>query len=133
MQSRNQRDLHIFDCDGVILNSNNLKVTALRSSFEYIAAPSKFVDWATDEFRMNFGRTRAKHFEVFSRYAEIQGVPVDKKDIYVSMKRYSENVVKLYKDCDVIFETNEYIKKLPCSSLIFVVSASDQAELRSFY
>lgn len=131
MPSRNQSDLHIFDCDGVILNSNNLKVTALRSSLEFIAAPSSFIDWATHEFRTNFGRTRAKHFEIFLRYAEIQGVLMDQKDMNVSMQRYSENVVTLYKDCHVISETNKYIEKLPGSSLIFVVSASDQAELRS--
>ncbi len=131
MQYRRQSDLHIFDCDGVILNSNNLKIAALQSSLEFIEAPSSFIDWATHEFRTNFGRTRAKHFETFLRYAESKGILMDQEDINVSMQRYSENVVKLYKDCDVISETNDYIKKLPLSSLIFVVSASDQAELRS--
>jgi phosphoglycolate phosphatase-like HAD superfamily hydrolase len=131
MLSSNQSDLHIFDCDGVILDSNNLKVTALRSSLEFIEAPSTFIDWATHEFSKNFGRTRDKHFETFLRYAETQNLLLDKKDMNVSMQCYSENVVNLYKDCDVINETDQYIKKLPSSSLIYVVSASSQSELRS--
>ncbi len=52
------RPLHIFDCDGVILNSNSLKISALRSALEYIDSPDFFIDWAEEEFRLNFGRAR---------------------------------------------------------------------------
>ena len=121
----------IFDCDGVILNSNDLKIAALQLSLEYISAPSNFIDWATNEFRTNFGRTRAEHYKMFFINAQLKGLHIKQEDINISIKCYAENVVKLYKDCEVISETIEYIKNLPLSSKIFVVSASDQAELRS--
>lgn len=131
MPSETSSSVHIFDCDGVILDSNSLKLSALRSSLELIDASSSFIGWAVQEFRMNFGRTRTNHFNTFLRYAENNGYNVTKKMILKAMSNYSENVVRLYKDCPIIEETNKYIENLPCNSFIFVVSASDQAELRS--
>jgi len=130
MPSKNQTDLHIFDCDGVILDSNDLKVAALRSSLESIAFPDRLVAWMTAEFRANFGRTRAMHFEVFRNHAQLQGFHVDQKEMDIAMQRYSESVRFLYSDCTIIGETKSYIDELPTESLVFVVSASDQSELR---
>jgi phosphoglycolate phosphatase-like HAD superfamily hydrolase len=123
--------LHIFDCDGVILNSNSLKLSALRSCLESIDSPMSFIEWAIEEFRTNFGRTRISHFDIFLRNAETFDYSVTKKVMSEAMLHYSHNVVQLYKDCEVIEETKRYIQNLPSNCLIFVVSASDESELRS--
>jgi len=131
MLSDSSTHVHIFDCDGVILNSNSLKLSALRLSLEFIDAPLSFIEWAVEEFRMNFGRTRINHFDIFLRHAETAGYSVTKKIMSDAMLYYSDNVVRLYKDCQVIKETKRYIENLPSNCFIFVVSASDQTELRS--
>ena len=74
MQSKASSDVHIFDCDGVILDSNRLKLEALRSALETVSCPPAFVDWAIKEFRVNFGRTRVEHFDVFTLYNEISEI-----------------------------------------------------------
>ena len=47
------------------------------------------------------------------------------------MSLYSDNVRSLYQKCPIVMDTKSYISKLPLSEKIFVVSASDQIELRS--
>ena len=113
MPSEISSSVHIFDCDGVILDSNSLKLSALRSSLEFINVSSNFIDWAVQEFRMNFGRTRINHFDTFLRHAENKGYSLTKKMVLKAMSNYSENVVRLYRNCRVIEETNKYIESLP--------------------
>lgn len=131
MPSDSNPHLHIFDCDGVILNSNRLKLSALRLCLESINSPLSFIEWALEEFRTNFGRTRINHFDIFLRHAETIGYSVTKKLMSEAMLHYSQNVVQLYKDCEVIEETKRHIQNLPSNCLIFVVSASDESELRA--
>ena len=69
MLYRDQVPTQIFDCDGVILNSNSLKQSALRSALTLIGVPSAFIDWAVNDFRMNFGKTRINHFKSFREAA----------------------------------------------------------------
>lgn len=124
-------NVHIFDCDGVILDSNMLKLSALRLSFESIDAPLNFIDWAVEEFRTNFGRTRINHFEIFYKHAQLKGFNVTEKIMSKALLYYSNQVVRFYRDCEVIKETRTFIENLSSNCFIFVVSASDQSELRS--
>lgn len=123
--------IHIFDCDGVLLDSNILKVEAMRRTLLHLGGTEEFVDWATETFSSNFGRTRREHFNVFSKNKSFKNYQLSIKNINKGIKFYGKEVVKLYKDCSVINETADYIKKLSNGSKIFVVSASDQIELRS--
>lgn len=131
MLSNSNPHLHIFDCDGVILNSNKLKLSALRLCLESIGSPLIFIEWAVAEFKKNFGRTRINHFDIFFRHAQTTGYCVSKKLMSEAMLHYSHNVVQLYQDCEVIEETKRHIQNLPRNCLIFVVSASDESELRA--
>jgi len=131
MLYRDQVPTQIFDCDGVILNSNSLKQSALRSALTLIGVPSAFIDWAVNDFRMNFGKTRINHFKSFREAAEKESIKFTPEMMSIAVSQYSQHVVKLYKSCELIKETVDYIEKLPVNSSIFVVSASDQSELRS--
>ena len=123
-------NLHIFDCDGVLLDSNIAKVEALRKVLISIGAPITFVNWALEEFRANFGRTRKQHFDVFMLYEGVNGFELTPEKSFQAIKRYSESVELLYEHCSVIDETLSFILELSADDQIFVVSASDQAELR---
>lgn len=130
MQSRIDSEVHIFDCDGVILNSNRLKLEALKDTLEAVNCAPAFVRWATEEFRVNFGRTRAKHFEVFSRCNDISDFNFTFDMAENALEIYGKKVMDLYEKCDIITETGDYISQLSSIRDVWVVSASDQSELR---
>lgn len=130
MTSEHDLEVHIFDCDGVLLDSNALKISSLRRSLESVGCHPALVDWAEQDFRRSFGRTRRAHFERFLEQAWSDGYELSKAQMEMAIVEYSKQVERLYKDCDVIVETANYMSGLSDSSQIFVVSASDQAELR---
>jgi len=131
MLYKDQVPIQIFDCDGVILNSNSLKQSALRSALAHISVPSAFIDWAVNDFRINFGRTRINHFKSFQAAAKRECIKFTPEMMSIAIAQYSKDVVRLYNNCEIIKETVDFIEKLPISSSIFIVSASDQIELRS--
>jgi phosphoglycolate phosphatase-like HAD superfamily hydrolase len=130
MPYRSDRLIHIFDCDGVILNSNSLKLSALRSALAYVDSPFVFINWAEEEFRLNFGRTRIQHFEYFTKY-KLDGYELTSKKMFVAKDKYTELVASLYRECEVIEQTRSFILRIPANHPIYVVSASDQEELRN--
>lgn len=131
MPSSRKKTVHLFDCDGVILDSNRLKITALEFALDSVGSSAEFIDWATEEFRVNFGRTRAKHFEIFEKNDSFTNCNFTSEMSYQAISLYAERVMSLYLKCEIIEETYEYLSQLPFDHSIFVVSASDQAELKS--
>lgn len=55
----------VFDLDGVLVDSNELKVECVRAAFD--GFPGDLVERFTDEFRLTFGRSRREHFAAFHR------------------------------------------------------------------
>jgi phosphoglycolate phosphatase-like HAD superfamily hydrolase len=125
-----ERPLHIFDCDGVILNSNSSKIEALRSALEYVDSPGFFIDWAEEEFRLNFGRTRLQHFYGLTNCVGLIGYQLSNRSMLRAKQKYSQLVIKLYENCEIIEQTLEFMMVIPEHHSIYVVSASDQEELR---
>lgn len=61
-----QYDLIIFDCDGVLLDSNNMKVSAMNAALKlsnYFT--NQQVEALTEQFKNNFGRSRFHHVDNF--------------------------------------------------------------------
>ena len=123
------RKLYVFDCDGVLVDTNETKLGFVHIVLAELDLPKDFISWAVESFRDNFGLTRQAHFERFKRQADQYniGVPADLVERGVS--RYSMLVAKLYSQCDLIEESCRYINTLNPAD-IFVVSASNQEELR---
>jgi len=123
-------DIHLFDCDGVLLDSNEFKVHAIETSLQNIGCPKEAIDSAVLEFRKNFGRTRIDHFKSFKTLASSAGFELSDSLLNLAMDRYSEEVIQLYKSCNRIESAARFLSKIGSSKNIFVVSASDQGELR---
>lgn len=119
--------IHIFDCDGVLLDSNFLKLDALSNALAEVGAPSSFIELAIEEFRSNFGRTRNEHFKVFKSFVSENGFDFNDYKKQIALNRYSDIVMQLYKDCKIIEETQKYIERI---KNFYVISASDQKELK---
>lgn len=130
MQSSHLRRIHLFDCDGVLLDSNNLKIKALADALFAVGASKKFIGLATENFRRNFGISRLEHFKTFESI-KLESFTLTARLSALAITVYSENVIRLYRECANITATENYISGLPSEEDIFVVSASDQSELRS--
>ncbi|MGW3074951.1 HAD hydrolase-like protein [Kitasatospora sp. NPDC001132] len=62
----------VFDLDGVLVDSNELKVECVRAAFD--GFPADLVEQFTDEFRRTFGRSRQEHFAHFHRVSVERGL-----------------------------------------------------------
>lgn len=132
MSSLVEKKYHVFDCDGVLLDSNELKIDALEKTLLTLGAPIEFVRKAKENFRLNFGRTRGEHFNSFLELEVAGGYRLESASVAEAINKYGEYVQALYRSCPVIQESISYISSaIPHQEECFVVSASDQAELRA--
>jgi len=122
--------LHIFDCDGVILDSNFSKIRAIECTLEELNVPKDIVDICALEFKKNFGRTRLNHFKKFGEVFIDHGRGDLLNTINKGIKVYSTYVKEMYSNSSVINETILFIEQIKSKDNIYIVSASDQDELR---
>ena len=124
-----KHDAFLFDCDGVILDSNEIKIAALAESLTINGHEPSFIDWACHEFRSNFGRTRPDHFRALANHWMKKGNRA--KDFEKEHALYSELVERDYCKSDVISENFEIMKFLQKNKeKVFIVSASDEDSLK---
>jgi phosphoglycolate phosphatase-like HAD superfamily hydrolase len=118
----------VFDCDGVILNSNGVKREAMyRSAFQYGSNNAKrLVEYHVS----NGGIGRDIKFHWFLR--EVVGINEGLEEAFFDLKReYTKNIWDGLLACEVspgIHETLARLRKEGVS--LFVVSGADQDELR---
>lgn len=123
--------LWVFDCDGVLVDTNEIKVKAMISLLAVENASPDFLKWAESDFRDNFGRSRDLHMESFALMAKNYGFELDRGAQLRVLEAYSRCVRKIYATCDFIPETILFIKTVLKSAEIYLVSASSQNELRA--
>lgn len=122
---------HVFDCDGVILDSNNFKIECLNQSLnksDFSLSDKKEI---LSFFKLNFGLTRDTHFDKFREIARQTENCYDAKFKRLRLL-YDTIVLEDYSKCSLIIENTNYISHLANKNDVYVVSASDQTELRSF-
>jgi len=123
----------IFDCDGVILNSNEIKTESFRKVL------SEFDTNAVKEFinyhKNNGGISRyikLDHFltEILPKYSE---APLNKKDKLLSLLTdYGKECKKSLLNCEVAKDLAK-LKALTYNIPWIIVSGSDQKELRDIF
>ncbi len=125
-------DVIIFDCDGVIFDSNKLKIDAMEQTLKNLSNNQKAISDSVDYFRNNFGKSRFHHIDVFiSDFFELNESDVES---------FRENVLYTYsKYCQSLYLqstiTPGVIDLLSCSSdkKLYVASGSEQQELREVF
>lgn len=124
-------NVYIFDCDGVILDSNQLKIDAMRSAVSLETSNEKLIDECTDYFKNNFGKSRYHHIDIF--VTNILKVPK------YSTKSVKERLLEAYSaQCKILYMSAEITEGF--MSLItslegkkYVASGSEQNELRDVF
>jgi len=117
----------IFDCDGVLLNSNSVKTEAFyRATLPYGEEKAKsFVKYHT----LNGGISRYKKFEYFlDNIAEHR----NGSDLERLLSSYSESVIEGLLSCEIA-EGLSSLREKTLSSSWMVVSGGDQKELRDVF
>lgn len=125
-------DVYIFDCDGVILDSNNLKLDAMSEALRFYKIPDNQVNQSIEYFRNNFGLSRYKHVRYF--IDNIFSRKVSSDELYESiLKKYAENCVSLYHIAKINDGFIEFIKSISSDKHCYIASGSDQDELRGVF
>ena len=117
----------VLDCDGVIFKSNELKLQAFDEvAFNAIGTvPTEFTAYV----KANFGKSRYHFFEYFVQKYRCLNAELD---VNTLLKKYSKICEKLYLECDTTPHLLTFLKTYQKIDK-FVVSGSDQAELRDIF
>jgi phosphoglycolate phosphatase-like HAD superfamily hydrolase len=121
-------DVFIFDCDGVILDANKLKIEAMQYAIESAGFSTPQSLACCDYFAKNFGRSRFHHVQYFVDV--ILNVSVTDKDATYTLilEAYSAQCKTLYLNANMTSGFLAFIAKHGQEK--YVASGSAQEELR---
>lgn len=124
-------DIYIFDCDGVVLDSNQLKIDAMQRALKSTISDADKVNKCVDYFRNNFGRSRFHHIDVFiQQFLDLDKTTENKikKNI---LEEYSAQCKSLYLQADITPGFIDFINQL--NGKKYIASGSEQQELRGVF
>lgn len=120
----------LFDCDGVILDSNQIKSEGFRIALSN--EDTKLVDQFLDYHKDNQGIDRYNKIKFF--LSEIKKVEYCDKDFNFIIKKYSDYCLKELVRAPLVQGITEFLEYLKQEKRnCFVVSGSDQVELREIF
>lgn len=119
-------DVVFFDCDGVILDSNNLKLTAMAESLYDLGLTEITINKCIDYFSANFGKSRFHHVQYFIDSYLGEHHCDDAYDRI--LKLYSEKCKRLYMSAELCPHVINFLESFTAEKVI--VSGSEQNELR---
>lgn len=130
MRNLSDYDVIIFDCDGVLIDINELKCHAFSKAVENYP---KHVREAFVQFcRNSFGISRYEKFKkFFSDYAKIS---FDQQEYERLIDKYADICKKDYLECDLTEGCLDLLKRLDATKInLFVASGSDENELNEVF
>jgi phosphoglycolate phosphatase-like HAD superfamily hydrolase len=124
-------DLYIFDCDGVILDANQIKVTAMAKAVSKAGFSEAKTEACRQNFANNFGKSRFVHIRHFVE--NILNVDANHQEsVYQEiLKNFSDVCREEYSSAYKTPRFDEALKALPGRKA--VASGSEQEELRNLF
>ncbi|WP_339386208.1 HAD-IA family hydrolase [Vibrio caribbeanicus] len=131
MHQMSNYDVFIFDCDGVIIDSNQLKIEAMNRSLTKAFGSSHQTDICLDYFKKNFGRSRFHHINYFVE--EIFLLSGNERDnAYESLLlNYSKQCKSLYLKASLTPGVIDFLTSL--NGNLYIASGSEERELRQVF
>ena len=120
----------IFDCDGVILNSNFKKIEAYRNTAIRYGANENQADQLAQHHIKLTGISRYVKFKYFLK--EIMGEEILEASMNKLVKTLNEEVIKLLNNCEIASGLKE-LKSKTSKVKWMVASGGDQDELRFLF
>jgi HAD superfamily hydrolase (TIGR01549 family) len=121
----NEYDTIILDCDGVIFNSNYLKLDAFRDAID--SYDQNIIDDFIEYFKKSFGTSRYVLTRVFIE--DFLKLEFDEELYNIILDKYSNNCVSLYQKVNTTYNFLEFIEKYQNKQL-YIASGSDEEELK---
>ncbi len=121
-------DIYIFDCDGVILNSNQLKIEAMKNTLEAYFVDEILIEKCLSYFSNNFGKSRFHHVAYFLEKIFMIEAKEKCEIERLILKGFSERCRTLYISATLTPNFTSFIDQ--CDGKRFVASGSEQEELR---
>ena len=131
MRPFNEYDLIIFDCDGVILDANILKIDAMKNALIDSGIALCEAEQCANFFAENFGKSRFYHVDHFVEHLiNIKESEIEhfKKSLLTA---YSLQCKTLYLSANITPFINELLIKN--TAIKYVASGSEQQELRDVF
>lgn len=120
-------DVYIFDCDGVILDTNRLKIDAMGQALQSLQKfPAEEIDQCLHYFAENFGKSRFAHIRHF--VDDIFTLPDADEYYEVILEQYSSACRALYLQAAIAPGFLNFVTQLDGDK--YVASGSVQDELR---
>lgn len=116
----------IFDMDGVLLDSNSMKIDAARATFA--AVEPTLADRFAEHFRRNFGLTRQRHFS-WGYEQLLQPLGHAPEIVPRMVDDYAARVSLRYQSCAVAQGAEALLRRLSASQ--YVLTGSDEKEARA--
>jgi phosphoglycolate phosphatase-like HAD superfamily hydrolase len=124
-------EVYIFDCDGVILDSNELKIEAMRSVLETHFSTKYLIDKCVEYFQQNFGKSRFHHVAHFLDNI----LPIKEKQRteleQLILTDFSKQCRSLYIKAQLTPSFMTFLKQ--CKGKRYVASGSEQSELKEVF
>jgi len=118
---------YIFDCDGVLLDSNCLKIEAMKKSLEKAGIKDSNVKSCIEYFSSNFGKSRYHHVNYFFQYI-IEEVPQSELLQKKILGNYENSCDILYLKAKKTAHIDDALKKLDGRK--YVASGSEETQLK---
>jgi phosphoglycolate phosphatase-like HAD superfamily hydrolase len=131
MHPFNEYDLIIFDCDGVILDSNQLKIDAMKNALSDVGCSNNEINNCSHFFASNFGKSRFHHVDHFiGNLINMNGKDNDKtRDLL--LESFSAQCCELYLKASETDGISAVLKK--SNAIKYVASGSEQNELQKIF
>lgn len=126
-----QKPVIIFDCDGVIFDTNTLKTNAFGMVLRDAGFTENVVNAFITHHQMNGGISRYVKFQRL--YIEILRKPLPPNGIEGLLLEFSEACLDLYFKADFTPGCPEILEKLSANYMLYLASGGDQNELRSVF
>jgi len=120
---------YIFDCDGVILDSNNLKIQAMKVSLSKYFSDNDLIADCLNYFKHNFGKSRFHHINYF--LDSIFFFPSKETMMQKLLTDYSNQCRILYSTANITPGSISFINN--CNGEKYIASGSEQSELRDIF
>lgn len=124
-------EVYIFDCDGVILDSNELKIEAMKNALEEHFSAKNLIAECVDYFRHNFGKSRFHHVAHF--LDSILTIEDDNRSKIeqLILADFSKQCRTLYLKAQLTHGFMSFLAQ--CKGKRYVASGSEQIELRDIF